>query len=781
MSMWCDGAKRAEEHQAGIALIVVLGLLSVLTLMAVAFSISMRTERSAASAYVDTVRARQLVDVALARVLVEEIPASVTDNAFSPDWNTYPYSVGGVGTNFLMYKGSNYTPGVLHSAARAGDVLNWIDIRDPSTDHFYGQYAYMIVNNTGLLDANVVAGSNRNYGTHPAEIQIAPEASSDPSFLLETVQGGDLRAYRDIWFGRFETLPELYALGTWNPNEIPESAPFNSGSYVDHFHIFSHFPVDTYVEPSGTPFMRERVNIGGAPEDWNDADILAALTDGNRPFSNADDARDFLNQMKDYASESYIPENAEGLSFKRVPMINEVALTNTIELVVDPVSLEQELILRSYVVVETWFPFPEAIDSPTFQVSLGDDALRIAQIFPGNLQPLVDSFAIQGATAVDITPSHGGIDDNEFVLTQFEFEGRMRVNCADPADCPAPPPGMGLRFQLDAPIQVTYLGQPVDHVGTGWPLITVTVSPASFPDISTSGAKPLGNPVAYSVVDPRVNWSPADHWDSEAMTLTNRNVSAEDFADSDEYGIMYCRQAPIESVGELSYLLFRADQPWETVRLLAPETADAAQLTRARESAHLVDRFTVHEETARAGLVNINTPYAPVLQAVLYHAPVEFAPQRSGVDRRVSVDEAVLIADEIASRADGNLRNLSDLVGLGAGTDELTVQSVLDHLPGISNPGKFTAESVIRNSMELLGTRSTMYTVYLMARVFPSGYDPDSSRSTIDLDELGVAEDDIVLSEQRAVALVWRDPAVNDSGENRAIVRSFIWLSENDD
>ena len=56
-----------ELQNSGIALIMVLGLLTVMVLMAVTFAVSMRTERLAAGNAADTVRAREMVQAALAR------------------------------------------------------------------------------------------------------------------------------------------------------------------------------------------------------------------------------------------------------------------------------------------------------------------------------------------------------------------------------------------------------------------------------------------------------------------------------------------------------------------------------------------------------------------------------------------------------------------------------------------------------------------------------------------------------------------------------------------
>jgi hypothetical protein len=98
---------------------------------------------------------------------------------------------------------------------------------------------------------------------------------------------------------------------------------------------------------------------------------------------------------------------------------------------------------------------------------------------------------------------------------------------------------------------------------------------------------------------------------------------------------------------------------------------------------------------------------------------------------------------------------------------------------GVSPPDKFLTESLVRNTLGVLGTRDTLYTVFLVTRTFPRGYDPNPSLSEIEVPQ-GLSIDDLVMAEQRAVALVWRDPALGPNDENRSFVRSFIWLTEED-
>ena len=63
------GLETASSGRDGIALIAVLGFLSVLILMAVAFLMNMRTERLVAESSKDDVRTRQLVHSAVASAM----------------------------------------------------------------------------------------------------------------------------------------------------------------------------------------------------------------------------------------------------------------------------------------------------------------------------------------------------------------------------------------------------------------------------------------------------------------------------------------------------------------------------------------------------------------------------------------------------------------------------------------------------------------------------------------------------------------------------------------
>ena len=75
----------SSNSKNGIALIIVLGILAVMTLLAVSFVISMRTERLAARNFSDKVKSQLLLDIALSRAMDDIDADMVASNMVYPD------------------------------------------------------------------------------------------------------------------------------------------------------------------------------------------------------------------------------------------------------------------------------------------------------------------------------------------------------------------------------------------------------------------------------------------------------------------------------------------------------------------------------------------------------------------------------------------------------------------------------------------------------------------------------------------------------------------------
>ncbi len=79
-----------------MALVIVLGLLSLMTLLCVAFAIAMRVERLAARNYTDGIRSRSLVQAALVRAMTQININMVTPSPRCyPDWDALSSSGSG--------------------------------------------------------------------------------------------------------------------------------------------------------------------------------------------------------------------------------------------------------------------------------------------------------------------------------------------------------------------------------------------------------------------------------------------------------------------------------------------------------------------------------------------------------------------------------------------------------------------------------------------------------------------------------------------------------------
>jgi hypothetical protein len=159
--------RRGNEEKRGVAIIIVLGLIAVLMMMAVAFSIHMRIERTGAANYRYGVQARHMIYAGLANAISDinglmESPSG--EPLMFPDWAvTNSTSTGtSVRASVLNQASAAYIPEPLQELART-QYAKWKPIADEN-DITRGRYAFVIVNSSGLLDVNRVGGDPRGGG-----------------------------------------------------------------------------------------------------------------------------------------------------------------------------------------------------------------------------------------------------------------------------------------------------------------------------------------------------------------------------------------------------------------------------------------------------------------------------------------------------------------------------------------------------------------------------------------------------------------------------------------
>lgn len=235
-----------NENRAGSALVVVLGMLAVLMMMAVAFSVFVRTERAGTTNLRHSIVAKQALQTAISQVM------EAIDRSFENPTNDWPVPAWPAGflassTNAPFYqsevmlessKGSInssqsdariLSPGIREHLSPAQEALvnnakiGWAPIKGsvsassirpssgrPEEDVTVGRYAFVALNTTGLLDMNrfnpsrdvftSYADMNRMLGTDgPYKYQKDKEVERDlfgtsSMSVLETAPDGTLKA-----------------------------------------------------------------------------------------------------------------------------------------------------------------------------------------------------------------------------------------------------------------------------------------------------------------------------------------------------------------------------------------------------------------------------------------------------------------------------------------------------------------------------------------------------------------------------------------------------------
>ena len=742
-------ANRTTErrtNEQGIALVIVLGFLAIMTIMAVSFTINMRTERLTSRLYLDTVRSRHFVDLALSRALsdldieMKSVPPALTVRNF--DF----YASNGNSSNVTLFTGvvTNFLPSGWSGAIPQSRLVNVPD-RFVATNPPIGQYAYLAVNLTGFLDMNHAGldGSGRSKGRSPGEIRIRPELLTDvdtPSW--ESTFGQSLSTR----WRRIETIAEYLRLASG------ATIKTNLGSR-------SFFPASRSLMEVQPDSGINKIYIGGNKAELIqlEANIVEGFAASGLTIAQAQDA---YNQLLDFVDPDLIPENVAGLSGEPVPMINEIAASGNLvrEVIADPPDTYRFILRDFKVSVELWYPFPIDENNPvSFRVSTNigisftpantaNQSLRDlrAELIPNKdgSQPTISpatvtvnrrgfSNAQGGSYVVELT-----YPEKQFTVTDPVFSNPNVAN-ANIID---------LSVQINT-LEVLYGDDVVDKVS----------SPGGFPIRIRQNNNGQGS---IACLDPRLNHlSGSTYWRIETIpSLGQINPFTTSYNQGEAIGtdpVMYSRNFPLGqdkpgvglgSVADLGYLSLGL--PWRTIALY-DEPAGKFSLNP------VLDHFSVNASTGSIhGLVNINSRRRDILASVFLDQPIDAAPENEPTLGRLDVAKAREFADAILGRT------------ATAPFDRLSQIGSLPPLYDFSFNNNLTSdariESLIRNSVNLFTTRQNLFGIIIQAHTL-SKPEPGGQPAVTAVD--------------KALAIVWRDPvAVN--GVNETIVRYFAWLNE---
>ncbi|MDA1088506.1 MAG: hypothetical protein O2901_16025, partial [Verrucomicrobia bacterium] len=246
--------------RSGVALIICLGLLAIMTLLAVTFCIAMRVEREAARNFADGVRAQHMIRSSFVRAM-EDIEVKLAKRIYPLQEVWTSVSTNGPSTPVRLISPEAYDllPGDKIAPAVSNAIAEWIEI---TPNPYKARVAYVVVNTGGMLDISSVGTNPNVWSVDIKEIDFrsVPELSA----AAKAAPRANIIAERD-YFKRYETIDEIDALSS---NFVSKVASFQTFSYdVNRDVVFFKTR-----DPSASPHARW----------WETAGSVADI-DTNRP------------------------------------------------------------------------------------------------------------------------------------------------------------------------------------------------------------------------------------------------------------------------------------------------------------------------------------------------------------------------------------------------------------------------------------------------------------------------------------------------------------------
>jgi len=792
-----------DSRRRGVALIVVLGFLSIMLMMAVAFLTQARVERMVAGASMEGMRTRQMAQTAIAAAMQDYLNAlkSVSqtnteheiflsgDNAATI---SFYYSGEKMGDDRLVIgKAEDWlTKEHLDAATGEGelsdDIQNaeWIWVRQtPRTrSRILGRYAYACFDTSGLIDANLLGTdvmttfgddppTNLWYGGYATDrnnvrkmlfdaVSTSPQKGIDRQYKLSVHQRN--------WKG-FDTPAALLNLtdGDWNDGRnsganrwIGTDMDEGDGIGVDGLSAYS-YSVLHYEDGSGNKKVPcESAEIRPLLDNVQYSSILGPMGVAtllrNVPAAIADyEDADFLSQ----------PDPDTGVatpnypSVEAVPMFNEIGVQ--LELLETPSGAgESTYRLRFRLKTEFWCPFPQTnLTTATFTLpalSFGcggaaDGAQEIWARIAAGTNANRATIGLQMGGAANPTPS-GDVevkakfnDGNPYYREHAdgdEVSVEYDVPVVSTSGDPLPS-GLYLHVRtvrIKGPIALKYNANIVDMTPSGNMVHTFNV--AVGPNTATEWK-------SEGVNDPRLNhlkesWGPED-----PPTMGEINKSAKD-ARSAVYtqdglwpgDYFYCRNGAIERPPELGYL--PNGRPWETLDIFSE--GGVRLMNRVVSDDAAFDILENYKAYFTNGTINPYTRHTNVLSGAFYGVDVREVPQMPGSTNHLTETLLQPIVDAMM---------LEEVKDGYAGWGKIFTDNIF---PDSLNKNK--AISIMNNTWGLFNESDRLFVVVVVAQSIKEGegvgepgegnWDPQK---------------DIITGERRAVALCWLDGSADVGGE----------------
>lgn len=793
--------KRRRKGEEGVALIVVLGFLSLMLVIAVAFLGTAQVERQVSDASLEAIRSRQLLRSALSAAMNDYSRELWGEKLYLPDedYEVFVSEAGGLDavpgsgrnlkgsqTQLLRGEALDWIPAKYMTQAVTNLVndASWILVReDPGTrSRILGRYAYVCFDCSGALDANFVAleddiGKNDSRAISNRTRRTIREMPM--GLLPELADSGTFKSYRRGWKG-FDSPQMLVKLtdgkaedgsgsaARWQPDRKEIYGAGLTSNLVSELtsYSLSAYRGGRYNRGSATWEQPKYIN----PE--NGSGAWAALGG----LQNQVNQGDIEHQVRDFTSSQVAPGGVTYPSVKNVPMFNEIIVRN-MHFSATPTKIQIpgadardgfEYSATVEVQFEFWYPFPGNKAGQSFQLkaptlSMGSSPASAQIIMPVALVLNGGRVMLEGTTSV-AEPSGGTLDveakynaGKPYITQAFKYKVTFKTTEAMATEEPGVLWWRGWQTQGD--IDLTYGGAPADRMPKGLGRSLSVMIPAGSDD-------PGEGVYSKEVCDPRLNHLASEWQDAREAGGTPGAVNGCTEANGDyklEGAAMYCRNGEMETPADFGF--FPTGKSWRTIDLLNENGAEFLALSTMDKN--------VRDALAKDGVfytnaqLNVNTRCSNALASAfcdisMMEVPGWDAKDHEGIDdmeEEKAREVAKQILDATAKKPYQSGMDWAANAGLMGDNGYLAAQGY----------NRNQRESLLRNMYGLFSVADSLFTVVVVAQTVKEGPDKVGTWDS----------EDQVTGERRGVALVWRDPF--KTGKNlhhEMMVKMFRYLND---
>ena len=804
-----------REGQEGVALIVVLGFLSILLVMGMAFMLNARTERIVSDYSLEAIKSRQLMRTALAAAENDYSRELWKKQLYIPNENLSVFTsvasgnerVSGEETLYdsnvelMVGDAADWIPAKYRTRAVSNDVADaeWILVREES-GRILGRYAYVCFDTSGCLDANFIAREEgvANEDARSITNRTRFSVRDVPMKLLpDTADASEFKSLRKGWMG-FDSLQTLVRLtdGVYNDGDEQEKKErwqsarredvTGAGLASDKVSELNCYSLNAY---RGGRYSRG-TGKWTVPK-FIDPDTGKGAADALSQFANIKvDGSVFEKQMEDFVSDDPAPKGTDYPSVKNVPMFNEVIVKDLMlkepkkhdggDSGVDWYEYTGEVTVQ----VEFWYPFPSEDNksTETFKLTAPELSIGTKRDSSKDIQLLVGMAGGDSGQNYSVFTEKCDPDEKEKNVEAKWNNGKpygvsfkYDITFANLAGENITDGNLKLLWRGGWRVgpnglQLKLGGNVVDKMAAG---VECSVNSMILEQKQKSGA------FSVEVFDPRWNhqqkqWSQPDGkdegtWEDFNSVLDNRSMEQQD-----DGLLMYCRNGPLASPADIGF--FPADKAWKTLDLMTEAGAEFLALTTCDTNLY---------ETVKNGdkafytnaTFNINSQNTNAVASIFYMMNCMAIPGtetdtlKNWNDPKRGAYQDNWVTEDIARGLANRILEYTKTEPCMAGTDWVKANQVRSYLKA-QQLDKHQREAFIRNTWGCFGVADNLFTVLMIAQSI--------KESPPEVGTVGRWDDeDMITGERRGVALVWRDPFKTGSNlHHEMMVRMFQFLND---